>query len=64
MSKLHKAQNPVILVGGGTVMSEGGVEAARALAEHLNAPANLVVTSLDGLLRESSSEVMLAPLFR
>ena len=37
-AKLHKAKNPVILVGGGTVMSEGGVEAARALAEHLNAP--------------------------
>ena len=35
---LRKAKNPVILSGGGAVMSDGGVDAVRELAEHLNVP--------------------------
>lgn len=37
-SILASAKNPVLLVGGGVVMSPGGVDAARALAEQLHIP--------------------------
>ena len=59
-SKLHQAKNPVILVGGGTVMSEGGVEAARALAEHLNAP--VATTYLHNDAFPSSHQLWCGPL--
>ncbi|WP_170407815.1 sulfoacetaldehyde acetyltransferase, partial [Ruegeria arenilitoris] len=35
---LSNAQNPVILNGAGTVLSAGGIEASKALAERLDAP--------------------------
>ena len=35
---LSKAKNPVILNGAGVVLSKGGIEASRALAERLDAP--------------------------
>ena len=35
---LSKAKNPVILNGAGVVLSEGGIEASKALAERLEAP--------------------------
>jgi len=35
---LSEAQNPVILNGAGVVLSEGGIEASRLLAERLDAP--------------------------
>jgi sulfoacetaldehyde acetyltransferase len=35
---LSEARNPVILNGAGVVLSEGGIEASRALAERLDAP--------------------------
>merc|ERR1719410_2781152 len=35
---IAKAKNPVILAGGGVVMSEGGFEAVKALAEKLQVP--------------------------
>jgi sulfoacetaldehyde acetyltransferase len=36
---IHNAKNPVILSGGGIVMSHhGGIDAVQALAEHLDAP--------------------------
>ena len=35
---LSNAKNPVILNGAGVVLSKGGIEASKALAERLNAP--------------------------
>jgi len=35
---LSEARNPVILNGAGVVLSQGGIEASKALAEHLDAP--------------------------
>ncbi|MBF9049502.1 sulfoacetaldehyde acetyltransferase [Roseobacter sp. HKCCD9010] len=35
---LSEAQNPVILNGAGVVLSEGGIDASKALAERLDAP--------------------------
>nr|WP_170614289.1 sulfoacetaldehyde acetyltransferase [uncultured Ruegeria sp.] len=35
---LSEAKNPVILNGAGTVLSKGGIEASKALAERLDAP--------------------------
>ncbi|MGR3761680.1 sulfoacetaldehyde acetyltransferase [Roseobacteraceae bacterium NS-SX3] len=35
---LSEARNPVILNGAGTVLSKGGIEASKALAERLDAP--------------------------